>query len=392
MNTLKQIAAVAGMNVKSIPQRLGTSCVIVVGIAGVVAVLVSVLTMAGSLADTVLATGRPDRAIVMTLGADSEIASMFGADQVQTIIDAPGIGLTADGDPAASADMLTAVNLPRKGTGSLAGVAVRGISAESFSVRSEIVLTEGRLFTPGLYELIVGQSVQTEFGGLDIGERVSLRNNPWTVVGVFASGDSFESGMLADVDTLQSAYQRSTVNSVTALLDSPESFDVFKDAITTNPSLELDVVREPEYYAEQSEDLNRLMDFVANVVGSIMTVGALFAALNTMYSAVSTRVVEIATLRAIGFNASGVVIAILMEALLLALVGGASGAAVAWALFSGETISFGGQVGSIVTQLELTPALLGTGIALACFIGFVGGLLPAIRAARLPVAVALRSA
>jgi putative ABC transport system permease protein len=188
-----------------------------------------------------------------------------------------------------------------------------------------------------------------------------------------------------------SAYQRTVVNSVTVLLDSPDSFEAFKTALTTNPTLSVDVWREPEYFEQQSESLAQLMFFVTYVVGAIMAVGAFFGALNTMYSAVSTRSIEIATLRAIGFGAGGVVVSVLSEALLLALIGGVLGAAIAWAIFSGDTITLGGDVGSLVTELKVTPLLLGTGILWACAVGLLGGLFPAIRAARLPVATALRA-
>jgi len=389
---LKQIPAVVIMNMRSLPQRLGSSSVIVIGIAGVVGVLVSVLTIASSLSGTLLASGRMDRAIVMTLGANSEPASMFAIQDVQTIIDAPGIRVTPGGDVAASADMWASINLPRQSNGSLAGVSVRGVSPEFSFVRPEIVIAEGRSFQAGLHEVIVGRSAQTEFAGLDVGDRIQLRGSQWDVVGIFESGDAFESGMLTDTDTLMSAHQRSVVNSVTVLLESPEVFDSFKASITTNPSLELDVVREPDYYARQSENVSQLLSFVTTVVAAIMTVGAVFSALNTMYAAVGSRLTEIATLRAIGFSPVSVVLAVLFEAQGLALIGGLSGAAIASLLFNGNTISLGGALGSVVTQLQVSPEMLGLGVALACGIGLVGGSLPAVRAARLPVATALRSA
>ena len=247
------------------------------------------------------------------------------------------------------------------------------------------------MFKPGLREVIVGRNGQREDAGLALGDKVSLRNSQWTVVGVYTSGDSYESGMLTDSKTLQSAYQRTYVNAVTVLLASPGSFDTFKKALTTNPTLSVDVLREPDYYAQQSKSISKLMFFVTYVVGAIMAVGALFAALNTMYAAVSARAIEIATLRSIGFGAAPVVVSVLAEALLLALIGASIGATIAWALFSGNTISLGGTLGSVVTQLRITPALLGIGALWACGVGLLGGLFPAIRAARLPVATALRA-
>jgi putative ABC transport system permease protein len=391
MNILQQIAAVTGMNVRSIPQRLGSSLVVVIGIAGVVGVLVSVMTMAGSLRGSLVATGHDDRAIVLRNGATSEIGSSLPVDDVRTIGNAPGVVQTADGDPAATGDTIVPVNMTRKEDGTLAPLTVRGVSAESFAVRPEIELVAGRMFQPGLREVIVGKNAQAEISGVELGDEVSLRNSQWTVVGVFESGDSYESGMLTDVNTLLSAYQRTVVNSVTVRLESPAEFDDFKTALTTDPTLSVTVMREPEYFAEQSKSVGQLMFFVTYVVGAIMAVGAFFGALNTMYTAVSTRSVEIATLRALGFGAAGVVTSVLSEALLLALLGGLLGAAVAWAMFSGNTIALGGQLGSLVAQLKVTPALLGVGLLWACAVGLLGGLFPAVRAARLPVATALRA-
>jgi putative ABC transport system permease protein len=247
------------------------------------------------------------------------------------------------------------------------------------------------LFTPGLREAIVGRNAQTVFAGLAIGDRFALRDSEWTVVGVYASGDAAESGMLTDAATLSSAYQRALLSSVTVRLESAAEFPRFEAALATNPALAVDVYSEPEYFAAQSESLAGLFFFVTYVVGGIMAAGALFGALNTMYSAVSARAVEIATLRALGFGAAGVVASVLAEALLLALAGAVAGAAIAWAIFSGDTISLGGSSASLVTQLRVTPAALTAGVVCAVVVGLAGGLLPALRAARLPVAAALRA-
>jgi putative ABC transport system permease protein len=379
------------MSVRSLPQRLGGSCVVVIGIAGVVGVIVSVLMMATGFSDVLVSAGHADRALVLRSGANNEISSTLSIDATQTIVNAPGVARTKDGDPAASADVVASVNLTRKENGSLASLSVRGVSPQSFAVRPEIEIIGGRMFEPGLREVIVGNNAQIEIAGIEIGDEVALRNSTWTVVGVYRSGDVNESRILTDATTLMSAYQRTVVNSVTVLLDSSDSFEAFKTALTTNPTLSVDVWREPEYFEQQSESLAQLMFFVTYVVGAIMAVGAFFGALNTMYSAVSTRSIEIATLRAIGFGAGGVVVSVLSEALLLALIGGVLGAAIAWAIFSGDTITLGGDVGSLVTELKVTPLLLGTGILWACAVGLLGGLFPAIRAARLPVATALRA-
>jgi putative ABC transport system permease protein len=388
---LREIAAVSSMGLKGIPQRPAASVVVVVGIAAVVGVLVAVQTLADSLTGALLASGRPDRAIVLRSAANSEGASTLPLDTAASVAAAPGVTRTPEGKSAVTSDVLVSVNLPRRSNASLAGVAVRGMSPEGFAVRPEIALVEGRLFSPGLREIIVGRAAQTAFSGLDIGARVALRDSEWVVVGVFTSGDANESGLLTDVDTLASAYQRAFVNSVTARVESPAAFDAFKTALTTNPALSVDVFREPDYFAQDSEDLANLFFFVTSVVCTIMALGALVGAVNTMYSAVSARTVEIATLRALGFGATGVVISVVAEALLLAVVGGVAGSAIVWALFSGDTISLGGTDASLVTKLKLTPAILGTGLFWATTVGLLGALLPAIRAARLPLATALRA-
>jgi len=392
MSVFRQIGAVVGMNLQSIPRRLGSSSVVVIGIAGVVGVVVSIFGMNRSLGQALVDAGRPNRAVVLRNGSDGEASSTLLVDAIATIKDAPGVARTPKGDAAATADMITTANFKRRKDGSAAGLPIRGVEPQAFFVRPEIKLVDGRLFNPGLRELIVGRAAQKEFGGLDIGDHLSLRNSQWTVVGVFESGgDVNESRVLADQATLLSAYGRTAASSVTVLLSSEASFDEFKQALTTNPTLSVSVERENDYYLRQSKNATTFFGFVATFVGGIMALGALFAALNTMYSAVSTRVVEIATLRAIGFGATGVVISVLVESLGLALLGAVIGAGVAWALFGGNTISLGNTTSSLVFQMQVTPALLGVGVAWAFGVGLIGGLFPAVRAARLPVATALRA-
>jgi len=390
MSLFREIGAVTAMNLRSVPSRWGTSSVIVLGMALVVGVLVSVLGMTRSLTSTIADTGRPDRAIVLRAGATNETSSSVPMDAVATIKNAPGVARTPDGEAAATAEMLTAVNLTRKEDGTMAGITVRGMEPAATTVRPEIKLVEGRMFKPGLREVIVGRGARTEFRGLEIGDRVALRNSQWTVVGVFASdGNANESRLVADEATLLSAYQRTAASSVTVLLGSTAAFEEFKTTLTTNPTLSVSVERENDYYARQSDNANAFFGTVTLIVGLFMAVGALFAALNTMYTAVSTRTVEIATLRAIGFGASGVVVSVLVESLVLALLGAVIGAAGAAAVFGGNMVSLGNGVSSLVFEMRVTPALLAAGVAWACAVGFLGGLFPAIKAARQPVVTAL---
>ena len=392
MSVLRQMTLATAMGLRNVPERPGSASVVVIGIAGVVAVLVSMLALGSSVAESRHAAGRTDRAIVLRNGIDSEGASALFVAEAQSIASAPGVAKTPDGKPAATEDMLAVVNLPRKLDGALAAVTVRGVSPQVATVRPEIKLVAGRMFTAGLRELIVGRVLQRQFGGLEIGDEVRLRGGEWQVVGVYETGDTWESMLLTDATTLMSAYRRAVFNSVTVLLDSPAAFAGFKDALTNDPTLSVNVLRESDYYAQTSE-LNRAVFVLSYLVGGIMAVGALFGALNTMYSAVSARSVEIATLRAIGFSGAGMVVSVLVEALLLAALGGAIGAAISWDALAGNTFSLGSTegVGATAAQLHVTAQIVGIGFVWALVMGLLGGLLPALKAARLPVATALRA-
>ena len=390
MGALSRMGLVTLMNLRSVPLRLGSSLVIVVGMAGVVGVLISMLGMVGGLSEAMLATGSPGRAVVLRNSATAEINSVLTAETIARIAAAPGIARTAGGDPAITTDMIVAVNQPKR-DGTTGALTLRGVSPANRTVRSQIRIVEGRMFEPGLRELVIGRNAATEYANTQVGDQVQMRENPWTIVGIFESGDSFESILLADVSTLLSASQRTAVSSATVLLATPDSFEQFKQALTTDPSIEVQVQRESEYYAAQSEQNQAILSVISNVVAVIMAIGALFAALNSMYSAVSTRTVEIATLRAMGFGSGSVVISVLIEAMLLAIAGALLGSLIAWLLFGNNTISMGNQISSIVFQVKVTPSLVLTGIVWACVVGFLGGLLPALRAARRNVAEALRA-
>lgn len=388
MKFLRSIYAVTIIGLEGLPQRIGSSSVVVIGMAGVVGVLVSIFAMSHAFNDTMLNTAKEDGAIVMRSGATNEIASALSIAAVQTIMDAPGIARTAAGEPAASPELFLTVNIPRKEHESRAGVVIRGVSPGGFAIRPELKLVAGRMFESGLKELIVGHAAQLEFDGLEIGDKVMLRGGPWTVVGAFESGGTAsEATVFADVDTLLSAYQRTVYNGVKVKLDSPGSYDLFRDALMDDPTLSVTVMREQEYYREVSEGIETLFAVITYVVGGIMATGAFFAALNTMYAAVSTRTAEIATLRAIGYGAGSVVFSVLAEALLLALLGAFIGAASAAILFNGNTIS----LGSIAAEMQISSTVLTGGIVWACAVGFLGGLFPALRAARAPLATALRT-
>ena len=388
MDIFKQIGAVTRMGLSTIPLRLGASLVVVIGMACAVGALVSVLSLSTGFMQAATSNARTDRAIVLSQGAQFEGASTITRANVTTIADAPEIKHAANGQPITSADVFTNVATTKKADGLDAFVQVRGIGPEGLALRPEIHLISGRMFRPGKFEVIVGKSAPPLFNGLSEGSKVPLPQGEWTVVGTFESkGDMLESALLTDATTLASAMRMPTFKSVTVMLDSAASFDAFKKSLTTNPTLSVEASRESEYAAFQAKQLNIILKAVAYVVGGIMGLGAMFGALNTMYSAVSTRTVEIATLRAIGFGGTAVVISVIVEALLLASAGAAIGAGFAWLVFNGNLHAVGGSA----IRLAVTPGLVAGGILFAALLGLVGGLFPAIRAARLPVATALRA-
>lgn len=393
MKLFRQIGAVTGMNFRSLPQRVSTSLVVVIGIAGVVAVLVSVLAMSTGLIQTMENTGREDRAIVLRNGSIAETSSALDRESARLIVDGAGIKRDAQGDPILSAETMRIQSLRKKEDDSEVNVILRGVGPKLQQLRPELKIVEGRMFEPAVTEIIVGKSAHAQFKGLNIGDVVTSRGANWTVVGIFETGgDAHESSLMTDVETLISVDKRGAFQSVTALLESPAAFQAFRDSLSSNPGLSVDVIREREYYQQQSKTMSTIISVIAYVVGGIMAVGAVFAALNTMYSAVSARLQEIATLRALGFGSTAMVMSVLAEALVLALIGGTIGALIAWLFFNGNTVSTsGGGMGQMVFELSVSPQLMILGIVWACIIGVLGGLFPAVRAARLPVAMALRA-
>jgi putative ABC transport system permease protein len=390
---LKQLFAVTMLNLRSLPARWDTALVVVICLAGVSGVMVSMLSMADGFAAVFDRAGRADRVIVLSTGETYETGSSIQRDQVAPLLSVPGMQRLADGKPAASLERVTmsASRLAHStGDGNLL---MRGVSEAAWTVRPEVQIIAGRRFTPGLRELVVGRTAQGQFAGLDLGSTISLSGVEWTVVGVFqAGGSAFESEAWADVEVLMNAYHLSTYSSITALLESPSSFNVLKDAITTNPELSQTPIAEPDFYAAQGGTLGMAMRIVGWLVASIMSVGALFAAVNALYASVETRTVEIATLRALGFSSLPVVTSILAEALVLCVSGAIIGGAVAYLLFNGYTLST--MSGASFTQIQfaflVSPALFSKGVLWSCGLGIIGAMPPMITAARLPIADALR--
>ncbi len=392
---MQPIIAITLLNLKNLPQRLGSSFVIVIGIAAVVAVLLSVMALAAGFQRTIEGSASSERAIVLSRGAEVEAGSGISRDTAKIIMDAPGIRRAGDGAAMVSAETLIIAPVARKSDGLDAYVTLRGVGPRGLDLRPEIRIVAGRSFSPAVHELIVGKAAAARFSGLDIGQRVLLRGGEWTVVGMFESGgSSHESTLLADAETVLAAYQLKSFNSLTVQLARPAEFDTLKASLTTNPAVEVDIQREAEYAASASKPLHRMLNLLAYSIGGIMAIGALFGALNSMYSAASARSTEIATLRALGFGSVTIVASVLIEALLLTLLGALVGTLIAYAGFNGRAINMIGSTNSpsqLVYELAITPTAVGIALLLAAALGLIGGLLPAIRATRVPIVAGLRS-
>ena len=391
----RQAASVTAVGISTLRQRAGSCAVIVIGIAGVVGVLVALLAMGEGYAQTLRKTGSADTAIVMRGASAAEVMSVLDRDSVTLIPQAAGIAKDAKGQPLASPELVVAANLPLKdGSADDEGsVQLRGVGEQAWAVRPQVKIIAGRRFTPGMRELVVGQGAAKQFAGLVPGQQIRLGTQAWTVVGVFASGDAMDSEVWGDAGVVADTYRRGGSRAaVTVKLTDPQAFAGFKAALEANPQLKVDVSTTLDYYSKQSEGMTRVIRIMGITVGLIMAIGAMFGALNTMFAAVAARAREIATLRAIGFRGLPVVVAVMLETMLLALLGGVIGGALAWLIFNGYGASTlaAGTVGKLSFELAVTPALLWTGLKWALAIGFIGGLFPAVRAARLPVTTALR--
>jgi putative ABC transport system permease protein len=389
---LSQVWAVTALNLRTLGQRRGSSAATVFGVAGVVTVVVAVLSIAEGFRTTLASTGAPESVVVLRGGSDAEMMSGIARADTRLIAGGPGVARTSQGE-AASSELYVIVNLPKRSTHTDANVPLRGVQPAAFEVRKDVHLVAGRRFEWGRNEVIAGTGAARQFAGLDLGSTLRLGENVWKVVGLFSSGGSLsESEIWTDVDVLMPAYRRRMFQSVHLRLASAGGFDRFKDALTTDPRLDVKVVREAEYYAEQSQTLTNIITKLGIGITFLMGVGAVFGALLTMYSAVAARTREIATLRALGFGSVAVAVSVLAESLVLALAGGVIGSLLAYLIFNGHhTSTLNWRTFSQVAfAFKVTPRLMLAALVLTLPMGLVGGLFPAIRAARLPVAAALR--
>ena len=383
--------AAARIGIASLPQRWGATSVIVVGIAGVVGVLVAMLAMGQGFQATLDSTGDDTTAIVLRGGSQAETNSVIMRNQLPLISSLPGVARDAKNQPLVSPELSQVVNLLSKSDGTDINAQFRGVGDQAWAVHEKVKMIDGRKFKPGLREIVVGKGAQSQFRGLEVGKQIDLGNQAWTVVGVFASGDAHDSELWTDTQTLATTYNRSAYQSINVRTQGKQGFEQFKNAMAADPRLKLDVLTTAEYYRKQGGNLNKILDILGKFIGTIMAIGAVFGALNTMYAAVATRAREIATMRAIGFRGLPVVMAVMLETMLLALLGGVLGGLIAWAIFNGYSVStLGSNFSQVVFQFRVSPELLWTGLKWALGIGLVGGLFPALRAARLPITTALR--
>jgi putative ABC transport system permease protein len=381
-------------NVRSIAGRWKTAIVSILGIAGTVGVFVAMLAMARGFQATLIASGSASNSIIRRAGASSEMDSGVSLDQARVIADASQVARNTDGVPLSSPEMVVigAFQLIKSGTD--ANTQIRGMTPLVLEVRPSVTIAEGRFFTPGLAELVVGSNAVNTYRGLELGSKLSFGGQDWTVVGIFnAGGSAFDSEIWCDHTVLAQTFDRPTnvYSSITVRLNSPTDFDAFKDALTSDPRLTVQVEREAEYYAKQSQMVSTLIRVLGFLVAFVMAIGAVFGALNTMYSAVAARAREIATLRALGFGGGSVILSFMFESLLISLIGGVVGCIAVLPLngFTAGTMNWQ-TFSHLAFAFRVTPGLLLAGVIFALFMGFVGGVLPAVRAARLQVAHALR--
>jgi len=393
MSWIQQIIAVTSLNLRSIPQRLGASLVAIIGVAAVVGVFAGVLSMANGFRKTMIAAGSTDSVVILRAGSTGELASAISSEQIQIIQTSPGIRKNG-GISEVSGELYVVVDVAKKSTNEAANVPLRGVQPGAFEIRENMSIIEGRSFEEGKNELVVGRSAQKQFKGLEVGGTIPFGVVEWTIVGVFEDdGSVSESELWADVRVVQATYRRgNSFQTVRAKLQSPESIDELKTALDADPRIDVDVVNEREFYSQQSKAMSDLISFVGYPLTILMSIGAIFGALNTMYSSISARAKEIATLRAIGFRPLAILISVIIESGALAIIGGVVGGGLAWLFLNGFTVSTlnAASFSQVVFDFAVSPDLIVQGLLAAVVIGLVGGLFPAIRAVRLPVSTALR--
>jgi len=393
MTWLQQIIAVSILNIRSIPQRIAASLVAIIGVSAVVGVFAAVLSMATGFERTMIAAGATDAVVILRAGSTGELASAVSNEHIQIVSSAPGIR-QEDGAPMVSGELYVVVDVAKKSTNEAANVPLRGVQPGAYAIRENMSIIEGRPFEPGKNELLVGRSARQMFRGLEVGGTIPFGLTEWAIVGAFEDdGSVSESELWADVRVIQSTYRRgNSYQTIRAKLESPEAIETLKAALDADPRIDVDVFDEREFYSAQSQAMTSFIEAVGYPITILMAIGAVFGALNTMYSSISARGKEIATLRAIGFRPLSVLVSVIIESAALAVIGGVIGGGLAWLFFNGFTVSTlnAASFSQVVFDFAVTGDLIRQGLIAAVIIGLVGGLFPAIRAVRIPVAAALR--
>ena len=388
MGSLRQIFAVTRMSLQTLPLRIGAALVTVIGVACVVGVMISLLAVSAGLMESARKHQSASEAIVLSSGQAAEYMGSISPSEVSIIADAPGVKKDPAGNPEVEPEATVIVEVTKKSDGADANIGLQGVGSEGQVMNHTLKIIAGRLFRPAVHELIVGREASAQFNNLGIGDHISLRGVDWQVVGVFSDeGALSENAMIADANTVLQAFDRNAYQMVVVELASPGAFAGFKDALTSNPQLSLDVKRQSDYTRDQLKQITSIFNFIGYFIGAVMALGAVFGAINTMYSAVDARAREIATLRAIGFGGAAMAVSVIAESLLIAVPGALLGALLAFLLFNHQRLTLLGPS----FPLAVTPDLLILGLIWAFAIGLIGGLAPALRAARLPVAGALRA-
>ena len=390
---LTQTVALAWLNLRSLPRRPGTAAVAMSGIAALTGVFAGVLSMASGFEKTMEGSGAEDVALVLRSGSTAELNSRFSGEQADVIRYAPGIARDAEGEPEVSSELFWIVNAVGKSSGGEANVALRGIQPSGYALRNGYRLAEGREFTPGRFELIVGRGARNQFVGLEPGQTIRFGKTEWLVTGVFEAGGSvFESELWCDVNVLQSAYQLgSGFQVVRARVDGADGRSRLEEALAGDQRLAVDVWSEKQFYSEQAGDTAALIRLIGIPVSVLMAIGAVFAALNAMYASIAARARELATLRALGFGSFPTALATLLESVALAFLGGVLGCTIAWLALNGfQASTLAASFSQVVFNFAVTPDLLAQGVTAALVVGLLGGVFPAVRAATARVTVALR--
>jgi len=380
--------------VRNLFARRVTTALTAGGMALVVYVFATVLMLSAGLQATLVATGQDDNVIVIRRGSQTEVQSGIDRTQAGIVESLPDIAVGQDGQRLVSKEPVVLINLPKRESGKPSNVVIRGVTQNGLALRPQVQIIEGRMFRPGMAEVIAGRSIATGFRGAAVGETLRFASRDWTVVGVFDGGRTgFDSEIWGDAEQMLQAFRRTGFSAVIFRLADSDRLDAVKETIESDPRLTLEAKRETAFYADQSEALSKFINYLGTTISVIFSIGAIIGAMITMYASVASRTAEIGTLRALGFSRGAILMAFLVESLLLGLLGGAIGLTGAAFMQSMSISTTNFQTfAEVAFRFVLTPGIVVAGLLFALVMGFVGGFLPAARAARLKIVDALRAA